>query len=243
MRRPGLFSLSLLAMFLQAAFAAFALAQSPLKVTGLPEDAPLKISATATSSEIVVEVQIQPEWHMYGRDTGSGQPVTLKLGDGAHFAAVGSLRVPMNAAGEVAGSQRLVQAISRVAPGNAVQASLRFQVCDAMMCLEPMEISLNGEVAALKVLLVVDEKGERSQRIADWLAKRGFAQTVTTYAEVSSELCDASDVVIADSRLFRKGKRVDPESFPRTKTPVVAVGLNGTRLIEAHGLAMTSGYI
>jgi len=32
-------------------------------------------------------------------------------------------------------------------------------------------------------------------------------------------------------------------AFPRTDTPIVAVGFYGTELIEAHTVAMTSGYI
>ena len=33
------------------------------------------------------------------------------------------------------------------------------------------------------------------------------------------------------------------QAFPRTDTPIVAVGFFGTELIERHGVAMTSGYI
>jgi hypothetical protein len=51
--------------------------------------------------------------------------------------------------------------------------------------------------------------------------------------------------VLADSKLFGKGLKVRQRvrEFPRTTSPIVAVGFYGTELIEAHGLAMTSGYI
>ncbi len=53
------------------------------------------------------------------------------------------------------------------------------------------------------------------------------------------------DVVVADSDVFQKhGVGMDVvERFPRTATPIVAVGFIGTQLCEAHGVAMTSGYI
>jgi hypothetical protein len=45
--------------------------------------------------------------------------------------------------------------------------------------------------------------------------------------------------------LFGQGAKVRAQvlQFPRTHTPIVAVGFYGTELIEAHGVAMTSGYI
>jgi hypothetical protein len=62
---------------------------------------------------------------------------------------------------------------------------------------------------------------------------------------VRLEECDAADIVLADSDVFQKhGVKIDVvRKFPRTSSPVVAVGFLGTELIEAHGLALTSGYI
>ena len=81
--------------------------------------------------------------------------------------------------------------------------------------------------------------------VASFLGGRGLAVTTSTYDKVSSKLCDAHDVVLAASKLFRQdgagGRKAS--SFPRTKTAILAVGFLGTRLIENHGLAMTSGYI
>lgn len=96
------------------------------------------------------------------------------------------------------------------------------------------------------VLLVVDNEDARSARIADFLKKGGMAPKVTTYADVTARACDSADVVLADSKLFRKnaaGTRGRAIAFPKTESPIVAAGYLGTELIEAQGIAMTSGYI
>ena len=98
----------------------------------------------------------------------------------------------------------------------------------------------------LAVLVVVDAKDARSERIAGFLKKDGMAPKVTTYDEVTSAACDAADVVLADSKLFQKnaaGSIGRARQFPKTESPIVAVGFLGTELIEGHGIAMTSGYI
>ena len=98
----------------------------------------------------------------------------------------------------------------------------------------------------LDVLVVVDEQDARSARIVDFLKKGGMAPKVTTYATVTARACDAADVVLADSKLFRKnaaGSIGRARAFPKTESPIVAVGFLGTELIEGHGIAMTSGYI
>jgi hypothetical protein len=63
---------------------------------------------------------------------------------------------------------------------------------------------------------------------------------------VDTRACDAHDVVLADSKLFReneKGSFGRARGFPQTASPIVAVGFLGTELIEGHRIAMTSGYI
>ncbi|MHC4940936.1 MAG: hypothetical protein ACYTHK_18500 [Planctomycetota bacterium] len=73
-----------------------------------------------------------------------------------------------------------------------------------------------------------------------------MAPKVAIYPEVTTRECDAADVVLADSRLFRKnasGALGRARAFPKTASPIVAVGYLGTELIEGHGIAMTSGYI
>jgi hypothetical protein len=98
----------------------------------------------------------------------------------------------------------------------------------------------------LDVLVVVDKKDARSERLAAFLKKGGFAPKVTTYADVTSRACDRAEVVLADSKLFRKNAKGSvgrARKFPKTKSPIVAVGFLGTELIEGHGVAMTSGYI
>ena len=118
-------------------------------------------------------------------------------------------------------------------------------VCDPLECLEPMQVALSGELEALEVLLVVEERGERAQRIADFLVARGFEATTTTYAEATADACEAVDVVLADSRLFLETREARDAAlaFPESPTPIVGVGFLATEMFEAHGLAMTSGYI
>ena len=66
-----------------------------------------------------------------------------------------------------------------------------------------------------------------------------------TYAEVTAAQCDAHDVVLADPPYFEQcGSATKAASvFPRTASPVVAVGLLGARLLEAHEIAMAYDYI
>jgi hypothetical protein len=220
-------------------------AQTPLDVTGLSETAPLTVTASATESELIVDVALESEWHLYGRDVGGGRPVSVAIDEGGAFAAAGPLDCPMDERGEIAGNARLVLPIERIAPGTGLHAVFSLQVCDALQCLEPMQVELSGDVAPVSLLLVVAERDDRAQRIEEWLRSRDFEVDVATYADVTLEACDASDVVVADSDYFgRHG--VDRElmrAFPRTSAPIVAVGFIGTELVEAHGVAMTSGYI
>ncbi len=100
--------------------------------------------------------------------------------------------------------------------------------------------------APRSVLLVVDQEDARSERIAAFLRQGGMTPKVTTYEKVTVRACDGVDVVLADSKLFDRnaaGSRARARKFPKTSSPIVAVGYLGTELIEAHGIAMTSGYI
>ena len=147
--------------------------------------------------------------------------------------------------GQLSGNVRLSLPMVPIALGRELRASFELQVCDALECLPPMSLRLSGEVETVSVLLVVAERGERADRIVHWVRGRGFDVEIETYEEVSLETCDAHDVVLADSDVFQKhgvGRDVIAR-FPKTASPVVGVGFIGTQLIEAHGLAMTSGYI
>ena len=227
-------------------------AQTKLAVTGLDADAPLTITASATASELVVELDLQSGWHVYGRDVGGGQPVGLTLTDGGVFGVRGPLQLPSTADGKISGRARLVLPITPVTNESSrnskrvLDATFSFQVCDALQCLLPMEVGLQGEVGPLAVLVVVDGASPRAERIARWFAARGFVATLSTYAEVTLAQCDGADVVVADSNTFRevaKGARQQVLKFPRTTSPIIAVGFLGTELVEAHGVAMTSGYV
>lgn len=236
-----------------ALFAATAVAQTPLVVTGLPAKAPLSITASATATALRVDLALEPEWHVYARDVGGGQPVSLSLAADCGFVATGPQRLPPDDGGKLHGRVHVELAIAARGAGGggdagALRATLALQVCDPLMCLPPMSIAIAGEVpaaAAFPVLLVVDVKDERAARIEAFLQQRGFAVAVTTYADVAAADCERAAVVVADSKLFGKTAKVRDKvlQFPKTTTPVVAVGFFGTELVEAHGVAMTSGYI
>lgn len=223
-----------------------AFSQHTLEVAGLPEDAPLTLWASATPDALTVAVTMKPGWHLYARDVGGGQPVKLTLERRSDFVARGPLAVPAGDEGKLTGAFRLVLPLKKKGRGRVVRARLDFMACDPVRCLPPMSVQLRGDLRPLKVLLVVDREDERSRRIADFLAKAGMQTKTTTYGQVTTRACDAHDVVLADSRLFKKNERGSigrARGFPPTESPIVAVGFLGTELIEGHKLAMTSGYI
>lgn len=229
--------------------------QQPMEIVGLPANAPLTLSASASNDELTLDVKMKPGWHLYAKDVGGGEPVSVTIEEGAAFTARKPLVVPKGTAGKLTGAFRLVLPLKRSGPRDALKARFAFMACDPIECLPPMSVTLTGSIPQaheqgveerLKVLLVVDVADSRSQRISDFFGKHGLATTVATYWEVTKSACDASDVVLADSKLFRKsvkGSRARVLAFPKTSSPIVAVGFLGTELIEAHGIAMTSGYI
>jgi hypothetical protein len=226
-------------------------AQTPLTVRGVPDGAPFRVRATATDRELAVTLDLDAEWHAYSRDIGGGRPVALTIDDGSSFSASTALTVDdEDGDGKLEGRVRLTLPLQHEGDGYELQASLALQVCDALECLAPMTLAIQGEVAPLRVLLVVAKNEEpddrvRTERLRAWLAERGFATEVSTYTTVDLRAADAHDVVIADSDVFPKhgvGRDV-MHRFPRTTAPIVAVGFIGTELCEAHGIAMTSGYI
>lgn len=222
-------------------------AQSPLRVAGLAPDEPLAITATATPDRLVLQLAIRPEWHLYGRDTGGGEPVRLTLADGCAFAAAGPPVVPTDAAGHITGEATITLPLARIAAGDAIEASFRFMACDPLMCRPPAEVTLTGTVAVrpLEVLLVALARNDRSERIAAFLRRRGFNCTIATYADVTLEQCDAKDLVLADSPLFEEARAGTKHArrFPDTRSPIVATGFLGTVLLEELKVAMACGYI
>ncbi len=231
----------LVALLLFGAAAAQAPTARPLTVAGMPADAPLTVAASVDTESLCVQVELKQGWHLYGRDVGGGKPVAVRIVDGA-FAAAGELVTPMDAKGLITGKAELRLPLRRASPGDALQAAMSFMVCDALQCLPPIELELR---TAFPVLLVAVDDGERTQRIATFLRERGLLPTVTTYATVTTALCDANEVVLADSPTFGqvRGKKINARAFPKTESPVVAVGFLGTELLEAHKVAMACGYI
>ena len=223
----------------------------PLTVKGMPDDAPLTVTASHDAATLRVVADIGDGWHLYGRDVGGGQPVVVRIRGGA-FAANGVLRTPMDEQGLITGKATLELPLRRVGEGDELTATMAFMVCDALRCLPPIELELQRPAAAaappggpLRVLLVAIDDGERTQRIAGHLRRQGLLPTVTTHALVTTELCDANDVVIADSPTFNHARKtkVRAEVFAQSKSPVVAIGFLGTQLLEANKVAMACGYI
>ncbi|HEX5052737.1 MAG TPA: hypothetical protein VFZ65_13255 [Planctomycetota bacterium] len=221
-----------------------------LVVTGLPAKVPLTVAASLHEQSLAVQVAVEPGWHLYGRDTGGGQPVRIDVASWSAFAAAGPLETPMDAQGLITGEARLTLPLRAMPTGAGLRATMRFMICDALECLPPITLQLAlPEVAASgkppTVLLVAIDESERTARIAAFLRERGLETDVTTYKKVQAAECDAHDVVLADSPTFGqcRGMAADVEKFPRTATPIVAVGFLGTQLVKAQTVAMTSGYI
>jgi len=239
----------LVAAVLTAALLPAQQAPAPLQVTGLDQAAPLKMTATLDGLQLKVHVALDAGWHLYGRDTGGGQPVRVDLEPGSAFAAAGPLQVPMDAKGEINGKAELVLPLRRTGPHQSLLARCSFVTCDALQCLPPMAVELCNQP---NVLLVAVERGARADRIAAFLTSRGLHTTTTTYEEVQPADCDASDVVIADSPTFnhlegRKGQRSAADAaarkFPLTSAPLICVGFLGTELLKAQKVSMASGYV
>lgn len=227
-------------------FWATASAQQPLDVAGLPADAPLTLWASASPDALTIDVRLQPGWHLYATDVGGGQPVTVTMERRSGFVARGALVVPEGEEGKLVGAFRLVLPLKKKGRGATIAARFDFIACDPLECLPPISATITGELRPLKVLLVVDREDARSKRIADFLREGGMAPAISTYATVTTRTCDAHDVVLADSKLFRnneKGSVGRVRGFPVTTSPIVAVGYLGTELIEGQRIAMTSGYI
>ncbi|MGK0299243.1 MAG: hypothetical protein ACI89X_000104 [Planctomycetota bacterium] len=222
---------------------ASAVAQIPLRASD-PEIDQVSLSAVTTKDAVIVDLVIAEGWHAYSRDVGGGMPLVIELAADCDFVATGKLKLPNAHGGKVTGKARWQLPIKARGAGRDFRAVLTFQVCDELECLAPAEVELQS-APPMNVLLVVDAEDERSARITKLLGERGIQSHVTTYAKVTTAACYSHDVVLADSKLFRQGARVRDLvlKFPQTVTPIVAVGLWGTELIEAHGIAMTSGYI
>lgn len=238
-----------------------------LHVEGLPADDPLRITATATDARLTLRVTLQEGWHLYGRDTGKGQPVELRVTAGSAFAAAGTPELPMDDAGEISGDAVLQLPLRRTGPGDGLVVSFTFMACDALECLPPREVTLRAGSATpaapatteatisprqdgsngdeCKLLLVTVDDAARRDRIAAFLRQRRFAVTATTYGDVTTEQCDRHDVVLADSPYFEQARKAyrAAQAFPETTAPIVAVGYLGTTLLEAQRIAMACGYI
>ncbi len=249
MRNGGRVLLSLCVLVLSTGSAQEA-TRVPLRVTGLPADAPLAVSTEQDGLVLRFRVSLRDGWHLYERDVGGGKPVTVTI-VGGDYAAAGPLAVPKREDGLIVGEAELTLPLRRTGAGNALLATMGFMVCDALQCLPPIELRIEGDGGAgeagtpVRVLLVGVDDLERTKRIAEFLRGRAFEVDVTIYALVTAELCDGHDVVIADSPTFGqvRGKKIDVKRFPLTASPLIAVGFLGTRILEEQKVTMACGYI
>lgn len=237
-----MFRLSALLWLLSAG--ASLLAQVPLKVSE-PHAQDCEVAAMATATELRLELKVADGFHAYTKDVGGGGPVTIELDPKCGFEAAGALRLPESSGGKVSGAATWRLPIRAKDGGAELRATVWLQVCDELQCNAPEQIELSGRPGDFAVLLVSGARDDRSGRLEQFLASRGFQVTVTTYPEVTAALCDRHQVVLCDSKRFRETAKVRKHviAFPQTETPIVAVGFFGTELIEGHGVAMTSGYI
>jgi hypothetical protein len=109
-----------------ALLGATAAAQQPLDVAGVPADAPFTVWASATPESLTLDVEMKPGWHMYARDVGGGQPVSVTMGPRSNFVAGGKLVVPQGEDGKLTDSFRLVQPLKKRGGGNALAARFEF---------------------------------------------------------------------------------------------------------------------
>jgi len=203
------------------------------------------VAATATARELRLELRVADGFYAYTRDVGGGGPVTLELDPACGFEATGPLLPPADKGGKVYGAAVWRLPIRPKRADAELRATAWLQVCDELMCHAPERVEISGRPGGFPVLLVSGARDERSGRVAAFLAARGLDVDVTTYAEATAAMCERAEVVLCDSKRFRETAKVRDRvrAFPRTTTPIVAVGFFGTELVEAHGVAMTSGYV
>ena len=220
-------------------------AQQPLVIKGLDEAAPVKLEAQRAEDALILSISVKKDWHLYARDVGGGQPVTISLDKSCADLAAGPLEIPASADGKLRGDFNLRLPLKAADKAKPLAATFDFMACDPLMCLPPMSVSITEEPNGLRVLYVAGKFEDREEGIAKFLTDRGFKVTKAPYAGLTANECEKHDVVLADSMVFRKfkAKRADVMAFPKSSTPLVAVGFWGTELIEKHGLAMTAGYI
>ncbi|HMQ22704.1 MAG TPA: hypothetical protein PKE00_09460 [Planctomycetota bacterium] len=229
----------LLALF---ALRAEGLAQD-VEISGIPDGAPFGVRARIDRARLVIDLSFKAGWHCYARDVGGGDPVRLRMRKATHATWLGDLVLPETKDGKLAQNVRLVQQLRLPSDAVDFDAVLDLMVCDALQCLEPIELRLHGRVEPLRVLCVVDVIDEHAERIRGFLDERGFKATLATYRETTAADCEPHDVLLCDSKLFRAAKLDGVRAFPKTNKPMVAVGFLGTELLEAQGIALTAGYI
>ncbi len=219
-------------------------AQVPL-VASVPHAQDCDVAASATPTELRLDLSIAAGFHAYVRDVGGGGPVSLELDPACGYEAAGELVLPESGDGRVTGRATWRLPLRAKGAGGELRATAWLQVCDELMCHAPERVELTGRPDGIAVLLVSGASDARAERVATFLRDRGFVVSSTTYPEVTAAMCDRHQVVLCDSKRFRETAKVRQHvlAFPKTETPIVAVGLWGTELIEGHGVAMTSGYI
>ena len=221
--------------------------QAKLKLDGETQ-APVDVSACATQGMLFIRVDLKDQWHLYAPGSTAGVPITVKALENSDYELSGEITVPQNDRGEISGTAVVRVPIRRKRSGNRLSVEFGYQACDARTCLLPARCSLLGEPSRgpVDVLLMVRAQGDRADRIAGMFRSEGFRCTVRTFeSRPDRGFCDRFDVVIGDCEGYQQSKSIVSfaRDFPKTQTPIIAVGFLGSELVEAHQIAMTSGYI
>lgn len=230
------------------------LAQTQLEPKNAPKKSPVKLSAYATENTLFVRVDLKENWHAYAPGSKAGMPVSLKFLEASDYQIAGELVVPQNEKGEVSGTAVFRVPIKRkekketTDAGNHLAVKFVYQVCDGRVCLPPTTCEFSGEPSKgpVNVLLMVGKKGERTDRITTMLKSQGFDCTTRTYeSKPDKKFCDRFDVVVVDSESHLQSKSIRElaREFPKTQTPMVAVGCIGREVMNSHRIAMASGYM
>lgn len=226
-------------------------AQTRLEPKGTSEKGPVEISAYATEHTLFIQVDLKERWHAYAPGSKAGMPVALKSLETSDYLVSGELVVPQNEKGEVSGAavfRAPIKKKKKAGEGNDLLVEFDYQVCDGRICLPPSTCKFSGKPSKgpARVLLMVREEGERTDRIIAMLNSEGFDCTTRTYeSQPDKDFCDRFDVVIIDSENYGKSKALYKlaNEFPKTQAPMVAVGYVGCRVISSHQIAMASGYM